>query len=92
MRQNRIFRVRLLACRYSQIPEIDFNESFAPVINDVSFRIIFIAKLIWNLESSIADVETAFSHADKVTTLSKWNLPAVENELDMLTKKVRQEF
>jgi hypothetical protein len=37
IKQNRIFRVRLLACGYSQIPEIDFNESFALVINDISF-------------------------------------------------------
>jgi hypothetical protein len=56
IKRNEIFRSRLVACRYSQIPGIDFNESFAPVINDVSFRIILIAKLIWNLEASIHDV------------------------------------
>jgi hypothetical protein len=42
------------------VPGIDFNESFSPVINDVSFRFMLIAKLIWNLEDSIVDVETAF--------------------------------
>jgi hypothetical protein len=54
----------LVACGYSQIPGIDFNENFAPVINDVSFRIMLIAKLIWNLEASIVDVETAFLHGE----------------------------
>jgi hypothetical protein len=34
------------------------------VINDVSFRIMLIAKLIWNLEASIVDVETTFLHAE----------------------------
>jgi hypothetical protein len=53
-----------VACGYSQILGIDFNESFAPVINDVSFRIMLIAKLIWNLEASIVDVESAFLHGE----------------------------
>jgi hypothetical protein len=54
----------LVACEYSQIPGIDFNESFAPVINDVRFRIMLIAKLIWNLEASIVDMETSFLHSE----------------------------
>jgi hypothetical protein len=37
IKQHGIFIERLVACGYSQIPGIDFNESFAPVINDVSF-------------------------------------------------------
>jgi hypothetical protein len=60
IKQNGIFRARLLACGYSQIQGINFNESFTPVINDDSFRIMLIAKLIWNLEASIVDIETAF--------------------------------
>jgi hypothetical protein len=36
IKQNGIFRVRLVASGYSQIPGINFNESFAPVINNVS--------------------------------------------------------
>ena len=49
IKRNEVFRARLVACGYSQIPGIDFNESFAPVINDVSFRILLIAKLMWGL-------------------------------------------
>jgi hypothetical protein len=45
-----------VACEYSQIPGIDFNESFDPVIKNASFQIMLIAKLIWNLEASIVDV------------------------------------
>jgi hypothetical protein len=33
----------------SQVPEIDFNESFAPILNDSSFRIMLIAKIVWNM-------------------------------------------
>jgi hypothetical protein len=64
IKQNGIFRARLVACGYSQIPGIDFNESVAPVINDVSFQIMLIAKLIWNLEASVIDVETEFLHVE----------------------------
>jgi hypothetical protein len=33
---NGKFRARLMVCAYSQVPGIDFTESYAPVINDVS--------------------------------------------------------
>jgi Reverse transcriptase (RNA-dependent DNA polymerase) len=59
-----VFRARLVACGYSQVPAVDFNEIFAPVVNDVSFRIMLIAKLIWDLQASIVDVEMAFLHGD----------------------------
>jgi Reverse transcriptase (RNA-dependent DNA polymerase) len=62
IKRNAVFGARLVACGYSQVPGIDFNESFAPVINDVSFRIMLIAKLTWGLQASIIDVETAFLH------------------------------
>ena len=64
MKRNGVFRARLVACGYSQIPGIDFNESYAPVINNVSFRIMLIAKLVWGLQASIVDVETAFLHGN----------------------------
>jgi Reverse transcriptase (RNA-dependent DNA polymerase) len=62
IKRNVIFRARLVACGYSQIPGIDFDERFVPVINNVHFRIIVIAKIMWGLQASIIDVETAFLH------------------------------
>jgi hypothetical protein len=59
-----IFRARLVACGYSQVPGIDFSESFAPVLNDVSFRIMLIEKLVWDMTSTVVDIETAFLHVD----------------------------
>jgi hypothetical protein len=49
VKRNGIFRARLVACGYSQVPGIDFSESFAPVLNDISFRIMIIAKPVWNI-------------------------------------------
>jgi hypothetical protein len=54
----------LVARGSSQISGIDFNQSFALVINDVRFQIMLIAKLIWNLEALIVNVETAFLHGE----------------------------
>ena len=39
-------------------------ESYAPVINDVTWRILLIAKMVWNLDAKIVDVETAFLHGE----------------------------
>jgi hypothetical protein len=36
----------LLACGCSQIPGIDYTESFAPLINDVNFQIMLTVNLI----------------------------------------------
>jgi hypothetical protein len=51
-----------VACGYSQVPGIDFSESFAPVLNGVSFRIMLIAKLVWDMTSTVVNIETAFLH------------------------------
>jgi Reverse transcriptase (RNA-dependent DNA polymerase) len=62
IKRNGIFRARLVTCGYSQVPGVNFNESYAPVINNVSFQVLLIAKLIWGLQATIIDVETDFLH------------------------------
>jgi hypothetical protein len=64
MKRNGIFRARLVACGYSQVPGIDFCESFAPVLNDVRFKIMLITKFVWDMTSTVVDIETAFLHGD----------------------------
>jgi hypothetical protein len=53
IKRNWVFRARLVACGYSQIPGVGFNKSFAPVVNDVSFRIILSAKLLCDLQATL---------------------------------------
>jgi hypothetical protein len=53
-----------VACGYIQVPGIDFSESLAPILNEVSFRIMFIKKLDWNMTCSVVDIETGFLHGD----------------------------
>jgi hypothetical protein len=50
-----------VACGYSQVPGIDFSESFAPVLNDVSF---IIAKLVWNMTCSVVERLLDFMEAN----------------------------
>jgi len=61
-KRNGIFRARLVACGYSQIPGVDFQESYALVINDVTFQILLVTLLTWNLVRKVIDIRTAFLH------------------------------
>jgi hypothetical protein len=36
----------VIECGYNQIFGVDFNEGYAPIINDVSFCVMLIIKLI----------------------------------------------
>ena len=40
VKRNGVFRARFVGCGYSQVPGIDLHEIFAPVINDLTFRIL----------------------------------------------------
>jgi hypothetical protein len=60
IKRNGIFRARLVACGYTQVGGIDFTQSFSPVVHDVTFRIMLLAKMMWKLDSYLFDVETAF--------------------------------
>jgi hypothetical protein len=64
IKRNGVFRSRLVACGYSQIPGVDYTENYAPVISDVTYRILLICEIVWGLTSKIVDVETAFLHGD----------------------------
>jgi Reverse transcriptase (RNA-dependent DNA polymerase) len=81
IKKNDIYQARLVACGYNQTPGIDFNEGFAPVINDVSFHIILIVKIMWGLQASITDVETAFLHG-KLSEEIYMNVPDGMNVKD----------
>ena len=64
IKRNGTYRARLVACGYSQIAGVDFTENYSPVVNDISFRILLIIKILFGMSSRIVDVETAFLHGD----------------------------
>jgi len=64
IKRSGIFRARLVACGYSQVPGQDFNQVFSPVANDITFRIVITVMIVYQLRSLIFDVETAFLAGD----------------------------
>ena len=64
IKRNGVHRARLVACGYSQVPGVDYTDNFAPVINDITFRILLIVVLLFGFETKIVDVETAFLHGE----------------------------
>mmetsp|Transcript_10575 Transcript_10575/g.23465 ORF Transcript_10575/g.23465 Transcript_10575/m.23465 type:complete len:546 (+) Transcript_10575:97-1734(+) len=64
IKRNGVYRARLVALGYSQIPGVDFQDNYAPVINDVTFRLMLIRVLVEGLKTRAIDIETAFLHGD----------------------------
>ena len=57
------YRARLVALGYSQVPHVDFTNNFAPVVNDVTFRIALARMMLEDLKCMM-DVETAFLYGE----------------------------
>jgi hypothetical protein len=58
------YRARTVAKGYSQIPGKDFQENFAPVINDATFHLILVLMVLMDLEVEQFDIETAFLYGE----------------------------
>ena len=58
------YKVRLVACGYSQVFGIDFDETYSPVIRLTSMRLLFAISAQLGLKIHQMDVNTAFLHAD----------------------------
>ena len=76
------FRARLVACGYSQIPGVDFQESFSPVCHDATLRILLICMIIFMLSGKIADVETAFLNGSLEEEIFMDCPPGMDHEED----------
>jgi hypothetical protein len=57
------FKARLVAKGYNQVKGIDFHDTFAPVLNARSLRILFAYSVIYNTQLDQLDVKTAFLNA-----------------------------
>ena len=64
IKRDGTYRARLVALGYSQIPGVDYTDSFAPVAHDVSFRIALARMMVGKLDRLVMDVETVFLYED----------------------------
>ena len=60
VKRNGVFRARLVACGYNQIPGVDLTENYSPLVNDVTFRLLLLIWIYFKLTAKIVNVETAF--------------------------------
>ena len=58
------YKARLVAKGYDQKEGIDYNETFAPVVNGKSIRVVFTLAAMNDCEIDHLDVKTAFLNAD----------------------------
>jgi hypothetical protein len=56
------FKACLVARGFSQVPDIDYHETFSPVIRLTSLRVLFAIVVHHNLEIHQLDVKTAFQN------------------------------
>jgi Reverse transcriptase (RNA-dependent DNA polymerase) len=58
------YRARTVAKGFSQIPGQDFQETFAPVVNDTTFHLVLVLKILFHLDAGQCDIETAFLYGE----------------------------
>ena len=60
IKRNELYRSRIVALGYTQIPGIDFTDNFSPVVSDITLRVMLVFWMVIDLDIDQLDVETAF--------------------------------
>src|ERR1700678_2802163 len=58
------YKGRLVAKGFTQIPGIDFTETFAPVMRLDTLRLLLALTMIWGLKAHIVDIVGAYLNGD----------------------------
>ena len=59
-----IYRSRLVAKGFRQIPGVDFTDNYSPVVNGVTFRVVVARMIIENMKRKVVDIDNAFQNGD----------------------------
>ena len=68
------YKARLVAKGYSQVPGVDFNDVFSPVVKHSSIRVLLALVAMYDLELEQLDVKTAFLHVNLKSKFIRSNL------------------
>ena len=63
------YKARLVAQGFSQRPEIDYEETYSPVIDAITFRFLMSLAANKNLEMRLMDVVTAYLYGSLDTDI-----------------------
>ena len=59
-KKDGVYRARLVALGYNQIPGVDYTDNFSPVANDVTMKLMLLFLPMNDWLSVLMDIETAF--------------------------------
>ena len=85
------YEARLCGLDYTQIAGIDFTTNFAPVVNDITFRILLVWKMIMGWDAELIKIETIFLHGtmeEKIILIYLKVSTYVEEETKIMLKNV----
>ena len=68
------YKARLVAQGFSQKPGIDFEETYSPVMDGITFRYLISLAVSENLDMRLMDVVTAYLYGDLDTEIYTWML------------------
>ena len=64
LKGNGVYCARLVGLGYAQIPGVDHQDNFSPVLVDVTFRVVIVILLVCGPMAEIVDVETDFLYGE----------------------------
>jgi Reverse transcriptase (RNA-dependent DNA polymerase) len=68
----------LVALGYSQIPGVNFSKNYAPIINNITMRMMLVLKMANSCANKTIDVKTAFLYGN----LTEKNYMTIPNRLE----------
>ena len=63
LKRDGTYRSRLIMMGFTQIPDVDFNNSFALVVSDITMRILIVLWIQFNWDTQLVDVEGTFPYS-----------------------------
>ncbi|GBO45056.1 Retrovirus-related Pol polyprotein from transposon TNT 1-94 [Araneus ventricosus] len=76
------FKARLVATGFNQVKNVDYLESYSPVVNIDTFRLLIALAAKLNLAVNFFDVKTAYLHSDLEEEVYMTTPPGFEMETE----------